>query len=124
MKERNRDVWCDLDKRTLRRLLPGTIEEEPQTWKKKSNNTTFNTREKWRKYDGEKEIVKKEQQRRRKGLQAGVFRRQNLLLAPRLYHWTEKRTTFQKNQSNGYFAIASSAEMKHFVALNLYNERS
>lgn len=29
MKERNRDMWCDLNKRTLRRLLPGTIEEEP-----------------------------------------------------------------------------------------------
>lgn len=35
MKERNRDVRCDLDKRTLRRLLPGTIEEEPQSFFKK-----------------------------------------------------------------------------------------
>lgn len=26
--------------------------------RRKNNNTTFNTQEKWRKYDGEKEIVK------------------------------------------------------------------
>lgn len=56
---------CDLDKRTLRRLLPGTIEEElsklVKTKKIKYTTATFNSNNTTREMlkNGEKEIEKK-----------------------------------------------------------------
>lgn len=120
MKERNRDIWCDLDKRTLRRLLPGTIEEEPQTWKeekkyqhnsqqyKRNEENTMERKKSWRK---EQPVVAERSSTGPSNdmlgysvIEQNQATARSLSTAPLIE--LIQRTQSDKNRSNGYLAIA------------------